>query len=1364
MSKSPNAAPRWLDWTIYGLCFALFVGFIGYCKKQYGKKYSSDETIEDYIRHADTFYWFAMMDHGGTPAIGSGEKYIAKANQKFAEKYAPKRDSLKAANGDAKQIGKIDRLEARIAGTAQDLKYQKVLAHDTFRGVFPWNHYLARPSLFQNPRATATYELIDQPEVVAARSAVKDLTERVIAAQTVTAQHDVVFVVDPEEFPNEQVEGANNLAKQLENEALYLFNLDPRFFVHNMLEVASALTLEEQEKLRQFDITVGMLHKLRAAWGNRDILIVRIRRLDEVKKYHFYLAQGKVYRGVETEPAVVLNNYGFCRDRRFVFSSILFFNVLMLLCAIVGFRVLAHWTAHDEQPPTWSSSLGLGAIGFLWGRVSVWGLAEIVEEFMPADETLAIYSFWWPMITGVVMLLGPALVLRFAEERFHWMERWFGLNNRRGALFASVTFGSVAYLGTAALYVGYWGVWSLLPPLILGAIGAAWILGRALESVDPVKMGWGVAVSVLALGLGPAFASAYPGDLHALKMWAVALPITIVGIVAVRGSGSMLREVSDDEQTDYDHTAVPGTLNELLRLAQNPPFKSTASYTRMRDGLVDWTNGNTARLQIVGPAGIGKTALISELCREARSESRVAVLHGTCPEPHGDSTAEPYRVFADAIADHFSVNLLMPPENQLAGIDKAVDGIFEEVVPFSDLLFPPSHGENHAGSKSELFHSIVAMLRKLATDQRILLIIDDAHWMDSGSAELLDYLLDAFPSDGVDAVGILVASRTSVRGFNRAQTIELEQVPSVEIHELLVEKFGFESDAASQLADSVGNEHGNLHWLFQMITYLAGKEILKTGKKGWTWGAGTRLADHLPDDLRQSIWSAIEDRPEFRPILECAACIGPKFTVEVLAEAVDMSRFECIQLLDRIEEETGFVRDLHDEDDAFAFRSSFLLEVIRQLLGVRAAGPCEPLPQRIREYHSALAEAWNSTLDRSNGALFKLATHRYAAGTRHAHKAVKELIDAASTASRQYQHDQARGFVNMARECASAAGQDNADLERELLLIECHESHVEGGDRVATAARALEQLDANPDSPFDIHTVTARACYDAGIDTRDQKWFAKAVTVGQHIVDRFDAPLQKAEGHHFIGIGLPRDEAMKQREHWQTAMQLIDQAEPTNDALRLKARIANSLAEQLSYAGDSERAAAKKLFETSIELKSRPEIRDVSGLAMSHGGLGRLAFFAKEPDYPTARTHFAENLRLSEQIGSLIGQTKMHSMLGACNLAEGIHSEAKRHYASAAQLASEYVDKVFALIGLIEVNAGLQQIEGTEESGDALTALIQTRLGELSAEDRKKNPVSAIPSISLPNLTKALETSRTQQSSRWHRYLSSLVDNNTELS
>jgi len=368
-SKSTSAAPLWLDWTVYSLGLALFIGFIGYCKQQYGKKYSSEETIEDYIRHADTFYWFAMMDHGGTPAIGSGEKYITKAKKKFAEKYAKEREKLRGENGDsektAAKIAKIDRLETRIAGTEQDLKYQKVLAHDTFRGVFPWNHYLARPSLFQNPRATATYELIDQPEVVAARSAVKDLTERVIAAQTVTAQHDVVFVVDPQEFPDDQVTDENDLAKQLENEALYLFNLDPRFFVHNMLEVATALTLEEQEKLRRFEITVGMLHKLRTAWGNRDILIVKVRRLDEVKKYHFYLAQGKVYRGVDTEPAVVLNNYGFCRDRRFVFSSIVFFNVLMLFFAIVGFRGLAHWTAHDELPPPWKTSIGLGVIGFL---------------------------------------------------------------------------------------------------------------------------------------------------------------------------------------------------------------------------------------------------------------------------------------------------------------------------------------------------------------------------------------------------------------------------------------------------------------------------------------------------------------------------------------------------------------------------------------------------------------------------------------------------------------------------------------------------------------------------------------------------------------------------------------------------------------------------------------------------------------------------------------------------------------------------------------------------------------------------------------------------------------------------------------
>lgn len=1363
----------------------LFVGFLAYCGVRSAYKPDHDETIEQHINHADTFYWFAMAARGYMEYLIDGEEYVELAREEL--EHAPENER--------------EELEERIDGIAQDLKYQRTLHHDTLHGVFPWSHYIAKPTLFKDPRATGLYELNDQPEVVAARSAVNNLVREVLDHQTMTAQFDVVFVAEPaedtpahsedspahaedepahaddspahseearahsEETPAHSTSAHSHEAPadpaQLENEALYLFNLDPRFFVHNMLEVSGTLTPEEQNQLRQLEPTAEVLTKLSDAWGQRDLLVVRIKKNDEVHHYHFYSAQGRLYSGLSPVPAAVYNNYGFCADRRFVRGAVVFFNLLMLIAAVVLFRLLSQFVAHDGLPPSWKDSIGLGVIGFLWGRVAVWGLAEIVEEFAPGDENLAYLAFWWPAVTGVVMLLGPGLIIRFAEARFGWLDRTFSLFNRRGALFAAVTMGSAAYVGQVALWVRYWGGWPLLPPLVLAAVCAAWILGRALDQTDPVKGKWGAIVVILTLGIGLAFSNSFPPGLHHWKLWAAAVPILFTGAVAVRQSSQFIRAEVSGTGRDAREGASVDSVQELMRLAEDPPFQENRSSREVREHLADWLEGKTVRMQLVGVAGTGKTAVLDELRRTYSCDGSVAVMTAACPEPQEGSSPEPYRPFADAIADHFSVNLLAPSAELQLGIDKAVDGIFEEVVPFSDLLFPPGQGEGASGSKQELYASVASMLRHLSRKRPLMLVLDDAHWFDSGSRELLGFLLDRFPAGEETPVAIIVASRSADSGFGSDETITVEPLTSTEVCTLLVDSLQIAPEPARELAQALGDEAGNLHWLFQMVRDLAGKEVLQWTDDGWDWDSGTNLAEHLPDDMRQSIWLTLKEHPEFRPVVECAACMGPEFTLDVLSPAVDMTRLECIQLLDRIEEETGFVHDVQEEDDTFAFRSPFLLEVIRSLLDVNASGPAQPSPQRIREYHARLADAWESTLGRTSATTYRLATHRYAAGARHAEQATRELLNAARAASAQYQHDQARQYLGMARECASVAGLDSHELERELLLIECHEAHVEGRHRVEVAERARNVLAEDPDSDFEVYEAAALACYDAGVDTRKQEHFASCVDLGRTIVNRFPQPLQQAHGHHFIGIGLPVREAEQRRRSLERAMHAVELAGEGPDALRLKSRIANSLAEQLSYGSDDDRDTARNLFLTSIELKNRPEIRDVEGLAIAHGGLGRLAFFDARPDYDDARAHFEKDLSYSERIASRNSQSKMHSLLGACDIRQHQDFEsARKHYEAALEMADEVVDRMFALSGLLECSGSLSDGENVSRYGQRLQELMQSTVNDFADDSRVENPRGAIPGMCLDSIRAGLAACSAQRDAQWHRWISVLIDEN----
>jgi tetratricopeptide (TPR) repeat protein len=1340
---------RRVDVIVYGAVAALLVGSCVYSMSRYSsykvewKQKSKALYAVDHINHADMYYWFGMRDGGAMSSVHYGQEQIedAKLKLKQGKLEAPLTDKQK----DAGQLEiTTEQVAARIEGIETDLENQALLHHDTFRGVFGWAHYIAEPTLFSGHRATGLYELIDQPHVIAMRDAVSGLIKDVINQQTFVPQYNVLFISDPHD-------------KQLENEALYLFNQSSRFFVNNFLGVNSTLTKEQQEKLRDLEPDEETLRILQESFGHNDILFVRLKRVDSYKYYHFYNAQGRVFKGDNPQPAVILNNYGFCRERNQMLVPIICFNILMLLTAIIVFRVFAQHSSHDMQPPSWRNTWGLGAIAFLWGRAAVWGLAELVEEVMPPDETLAILAWWWPVLTGLVMVFGPAFILRFAENRFGFLSSRYGTFNRGGAIFAAITIGSCTYCGQSALYVDMWAGWKMLVPFVGLSVILAYVIGRALDQSDPVTGKWASLAFPLALLVGPAYCTA-----NLLNLWFLAIPV--VALSRVTFSRSQLI-TTDTTNAAEELVADPelGSIKELQRKSHRPPFQKTATFETAWQALAPWLdNGQAVRFELTGPAGTGKTALINAIIQASKeSDSSVAILHGICPEPQDGQISESYRPIADAIANHFSVNLLAPPKGQLLKIDKAVDSIFEEVVPFSDLLFPESE---HAasGSKTELFHSVSAMLRRLATKHRVLMIVDDTHWIDPGSEELLRYLLKDIPAGSDSTIALITASRHELGIVSAAESIPLEKLTRGEASSILRDGMHFSSAISDQLLDAVSGHDDNLHWLFQMVSHLASNDALVWQDGSFTFkDAKTKLSDHLPADIRDSLLKSIHLKPHFRHVLECAACIGPEFTIEVLAPSIGMSRLECIRVLDELEADTGIVRDLHHKDDSFAFRSSFVLEVLRQLLHVNAFGASKPSPQRIREYHSQLTGAWNSTLERSISSVFRVASHSFAAGLRHAQQALEANLTAAHAASAQFQHEQARRYISMARESAEHAGQTGKDLERDLLLIECHEAHVEGIGRVEMAERCLDWLEEHDsEDEIGVYIAAAQACYDAGIDTRDQSHFQAAAQIAELIISRFERPLDVAEGYHFLGISLPISEKDSRRENLAKALELANTEGSQIDALRLKSRVANSLAEQLSYGTAEDKRKAKELFLTSIELKSRASIRDLEGLAFAHGGLGRLAYFSRDPDFDEARSQFMEDLRYSERIGSITGQCKMHSLLGGCDVQQNQnYQSALDHYRQAYDFADERVDQFFALGGLLECAGHLENTEIINRFGPTLVDLTNAVVDDLPEEVRQTKPLSAIPRMCLPSIEAAMTACQNSDAS-WHQWMATLFSEN----
>ncbi|MET7480222.1 AAA family ATPase [Streptomyces sp. NPDC005648] len=127
-------------------------------------------------------------------------------------------------------------------------------------------------------------------------------------------------------------------------------------------------------------------------------------------------------------------------------------------------------------------------------------------------------------------------------------------------------------------------------------------------------------------------------------------------------------------------------------------------------------SGRSRLVDITGEAGIGKSRLLREVCARARRRG-MTVLRGRATEYERQV---PFQVFTDALAH-------LDPH--------ALDG-FQETDAVAPLL-----QRNGTVDRFGLHRSTAALLARLAAPSGLLLALDDLHWADPSSLELLDHLV-----------------------------------------------------------------------------------------------------------------------------------------------------------------------------------------------------------------------------------------------------------------------------------------------------------------------------------------------------------------------------------------------------------------------------------------------------------------------------------------------------------------------------------------------------------------------------------------------------------------------------------------------
>ncbi|MBC6465679.1 AAA family ATPase [Actinomadura alba] len=364
-----------------------------------------------------------------------------------------------------------------------------------------------------------------------------------------------------------------------------------------------------------------------------------------------------------------------------------------------------------------------------------------------------------------------------------------------------------------------------------------------------------------------------------------------------------------------------------------------------------------------GEAGVGKTRLIREFGDRAQSAG-ARVLLGACLELGADGL--PFAPFTTVLrglvremgAD--GVTALLP--------DSAASGLARLLPDFGEPEPDATSGE----ARARLFEVVLTLLEGLAEDTPTVLVIEDAHWADRSTRDLLTFLIRNL--DGAAALLLVVTYRSDelhrshplrpllagLERVDRVDRVELSRLSRREVADLVHGILDHEPSA--QLVEQVyTRSEGNPLFV----------EVLLNSEDGGPAG-------ELPESLRDLLLAGVRRLPEdAQELLRVASGGGDHIEHALLAAVSGLDA----AALDRTLRPAVAANVLVVEGDRYAFRHALIREAVQDDL----------LPGEHSRLHARYAEALegNPTLLPARRLAVELAHHWY-----RSHDATWALISA----------------------------------------------------------------------------------------------------------------------------------------------------------------------------------------------------------------------------------------------------------------------------------------------------------------------------------------------------------------------------------
>lgn len=330
---------------------------------------------------------------------------------------------------------------------------------------------------------------------------------------------------------------------------------------------------------------------------------------------------------------------------------------------------------------------------------------------------------------------------------------------------------------------------------------------------------------------------------------------------------------------------------------------------------------------VAGEAGIGKSRLLAEFARSL--DPGVRVVGGVCAELGRDSV--PYAPFVTVL-------------RSLIRVEGVTPGPYRRLAHWFPELGEP--GDDTEGGKHRLYEEVLTLVERVAAGRPLVVSVEDLHWADTATCELLGFLARNLTRPGVLLVityrppeaGPLLSELARRPGTAR---LRLGHLDERDVGRQLAAILGTEPDPAT-----VARVHQRSDGNPLFVEALA------------------RAGERTPDDVRDLLLDGPRSlRSPARELLSLASVAGGRVGHRLLAEVAKQDGVELDALLRELVDRSLLVT----AGDGYAFRHALIRDTVYDDL----------LPGERARLHARYAEAL-----RDGDAPAELAAHAHAAGDR----------------------------------------------------------------------------------------------------------------------------------------------------------------------------------------------------------------------------------------------------------------------------------------------------------------------------------------------------------------------------------------------